>query len=132
RGCGRRCTPPASDRAHRLRARRVLFQRGMAAYRPKGAVAEAARLRFSERAPSPALAVAVARLWSVEAEAGATVRTLPDGCVDVTVDLGARRAWLTGPREASFTFTHARATRLFGVQLQPGHARAVLGVDVGA
>jgi hypothetical protein len=61
----------------------------MERYRPDGVLpdGEAPALRFLRRPATGLLARHVTSLWAVAAARGGHVRTLPDGCIDLTVDL---------------------------------------------
>jgi AraC-like DNA-binding protein len=86
-------------------------------------------------APHPAIAGHVSGFWALEQERGPhTVRSLPDGCVDLTFDLSPAvpAAYVTGPQLEPRTFDLDGKLHLFGVRLFPGAAPLLLGGQVGS
>jgi AraC-like DNA-binding protein len=103
-------------------------------FRPKSVtVVESAGYAWAEYAPHPALAAWVGSYWTFQTDPGRhVIRTLPDGCVDVTVRLGSTpRAFLTGTHRRPRRWTLNGRVHLVGVRLLPG-AAALLGIDAGA
>jgi AraC-like DNA-binding protein len=103
-------------------------------FRPKSAtVVKSAGFAWADYAPHPALSACVVSYWTLQTEPGLhVVRTLPDGCVDVTVRLGRpARAFLTGTHRRPRRWTLRGRVHLVGARLLPG-AAALLGVDAGA
>jgi AraC-like DNA-binding protein len=85
---------------------------------------------WGEYAPHPALAAWVSSYWTLKTGDGRhVVRTLPDGCVDLTLRLGgAPRAFLAGAQRRACRWTLEGRVHLVGARLLPGTA-ALLGVD---
>jgi AraC-like DNA-binding protein len=85
--------------------------------------------------PHPALATHVSSFWALHLERGPhRIRSLPDGCVDVTFDLAAPTpiARVTGPQLEPRTFELEGRVALFGIRLLPGAAPPLLGATVGS
>jgi AraC-like DNA-binding protein len=85
--------------------------------------------------PHPALAGHVSLFWALTLERGPhRVRSLPDGCVDLTFDLAAATpaAHVTGPQLEPRTFELEGRVALLGVRLLPGAAPTLLGAQVGS
>jgi AraC-like DNA-binding protein len=83
--------------------------------------------------PHPALAAHVSSFWDLRLEGGLhQVRSLPDGCTDLTFDLRAvpAAAHVSGPQQAPRTFELRDRVWLFGVRLLPGAAPSLLGGPV--
>jgi AraC-like DNA-binding protein len=100
-------------------------------FRPQSAVmVRSTGYDWAEYAPHPALAGLVSSYWTLETGDGThVVRTLPDGCVDLTLRLGRRpRAFLTGAQRRAQRWTHDGRVHLLGARLLPGTA-PLLGVD---
>lgn len=85
---------------------------------------------FQELAPHPALRPFVDRLWarSDPASNGAVpTRILPDGCVDLIVDVtGGWDAMAVGTMTRATVFEPREPTRLVGVRFRPGGAAPFL------
>ena len=81
--------------------------------------------------PHPALAAHVSLFWDLRLEGGPhQVRSLPDGCTDLTFDLGdpgAPSAHVSGPQLTPRTFDLPGRRALFGVRFLPGAAPRLLG-----
>lgn len=85
--------------------------------------------------PHPALSGHVSLFWALHLDQGPhRVRSLPDGCVDITFDLSptAPAAYVTGPQLEPRTFDLDSQVDLFGVRLFPGAAPPLLGGAVGS
>lgn len=86
---------------------------------------------FRELLPHPALRPFVDRFWarSDPASAGmAPVRILPDGCIDLIVDISRGcRATAVGTMTQATVFEPGEPTRLVGVRFRPGGAVPFLG-----
>lgn len=83
--------------------------------------------------PHPALAAHVSLFWELRLEGGShQVRSLPDGCTDLTFDLASVEpaAFLSGPQLEPRTFDLQGRVALFGVRLLPGAAPRLLGRPV--
>lgn len=64
-----------------------------------------------------------------------TCKTLPDGCVDIIVDLsepGATHAYVAGLQSTASSFAYERSLRGIGVRLRPGAALALLDTSIDA
>jgi AraC-like DNA-binding protein len=104
----------------------------MAGYAASGLAPTEAEVAQSP--PGPALARHVLGYFRCDGGSDAsplTVRTLPDGCVDLTIDFsGPRpRAFVSGPRTRAGVYRHRGAVHLVGAQFLPGGARPLLDVD---
>jgi AraC-like DNA-binding protein len=103
-------------------------------FRPKSiTVVKSAGYAWAEYAPHPALAAWVGSYWTFQTDPGRhVIRTLPDGCVDLTVRLGSTpRAFLTGTHRRPRSWTLRGRVHHVGARLLPG-AAALLGIDAGA
>lgn len=93
-----------------------------------------AGLRLSSRAPSPGLARWVSRVWTLESgEAEGASRTLPDGCIDLIVNLtteGEARAYVAGLQSEASSFSYGKSERAIAVRLRPGAALALLDTPI--
>jgi methylphosphotriester-DNA--protein-cysteine methyltransferase len=102
-------------------------------------------MRYRELEPSPALGPYVRCYWTLEAPGSseaAAQRVLPDGCVEIIINLGdefARhdvsglverqpRMLLVGPTTTHMSIAPTGAIRLVGVRFRPGGARPFLAV----
>jgi AraC-like DNA-binding protein len=77
----------------------------------------------------------VSSYWTISfgGGVGSTVRTLPDGCVELTFDLTRKEApgaYVTGPLIEAASFVHAQPVSLLGVRFLPGGALPLLGVPI--
>lgn len=90
-------------------------------------------MSYREHAPHPALAPYVDRLWWGAAPAGAPpVHILPDGCLDVIVDLagpGGPTARVIGAMTRAVVVAAREPARIVAVRFRPGAAAAFLRVD---
>jgi len=91
-----------------------------------------ANVGYRELAPDPALRPFVDRFWvSVDVDEGAPPprRILPDGCIDVLVDLaGGGRAFVVGTMTRAAVFEPRAPVRIAAVRFRPGGAVPFLGV----
>jgi AraC-like DNA-binding protein len=90
--------------------------------------------RYTEIAPSPALAPWVECYWSIRALDAPTVpnRVLPDGCVDLIVGIAdLPRPVVVGTMRTAVLFPLAGRVDLFGVRFHPGGARPFLDLPLG-
>jgi AraC-like DNA-binding protein len=83
---------------------------------------------YCEQAPPPALTPWVQCTWRRSGAAGAPVRVVPDGCIDIVWTEGAGTQ-IVGPNTRAFVVPLADGTRVAGVRLHPGAAPVLLGVD---
>jgi AraC-like DNA-binding protein len=90
----------------------------------------AANARYRELVPHPALRPFVDRFWiSVDDAAPPARRILPDGCIDVLVDLGAQGpALVVGTMTSASVFAPRGPVRIAAVRFRPAGALPVLGV----
>jgi len=80
---------------------------------------------YVEHAPPPSLAPFVECFWTRGGDEGGSALVLPDGCVDVIVDLsGSGRAFVVGPMTRPLVVDHADAHDFVAVRLRPGAAPA--------
>lgn len=87
---------------------------------------------YREIAPPRALGAYVDRFWSRAgmADDGAH-RVLPDGCVDLLVDLDARTAEMVGPMTRA-ALVPATGARIIAVRFRPGAGARFAGVPLAA
>ncbi|MBF5043571.1 AraC family transcriptional regulator [Aggregicoccus sp. 17bor-14] len=79
-----------------------------------------------QQAPSPlALSRWVDAFWLYEG-AGHAHRVLPDGCMDLLVDLASGEGSIAGPMTRAEVVDLPAGTRLFGVRFRPGAAALLL------
>jgi AraC-like DNA-binding protein len=85
---------------------------------------------WAQYVPHPALANLVSAYWTLQTGDGQHVlRTLPDGCIDLTLRLGRPPgAFLAGAQRRACRWTLEGRVHLVGARLLPGTA-ALLGVD---
>src|SRR5690348_12959246 len=91
-------------------------------------------MRLGQYRPSEPLLQYVASYWTIDVDRPpATVTVVPDGYVDITLELGERaRLWVTGPQREPASYTHRTETHLLGASLLPGSALPILGVSAGS
>lgn len=90
---------------------------------------------YREHPPGDALAPYVECIWTLRDPAGAPVRVVPDGCLDVILDLGptpVRRAgglrrYAVGAMTRAVVYRPPGPVDLVGVRFRPGAARPFLG-----
>lgn len=101
-----------------------------AVFSPKSAAFLAAAPRWAEPAPHPSLRGRVLSYWTIETGPGShAVRSLPDGCLDLTVRLHPRpAAVVSGIPARAVTWRFEGRLHLFGARLAPGTS-AVMGID---
>jgi AraC-like DNA-binding protein len=102
-------------------------------FQPKSATILSASYGWAQFAPHTALSAWISSYWTLETGGGAhVVRTLPDGCVDVTLRLdGEPGAFLAAPHPRAQEWAFEGRRQLVGARMLPG-AAALLGVDVEA
>lgn len=99
---------------------------------PKSATILEGRYTWAQYAPHALLAPWVSSYWMLRAEGRHVVRTLPDACVDLTVQLAPDpRAYVAAAQRKAQTRTSATPVYLLGARLLPGTA-ALLGIAVDA
>jgi AraC-like DNA-binding protein len=87
---------------------------------------------YKEVAPHPALSPYVDRLWYSATDVGAPpLRVLPDGCMDVIVDLDAGGARAIGTMTRAVVVLPHGPSRSVAVRFRPGAAVHFLRVDAG-
>jgi AraC-like DNA-binding protein len=98
---------------------------------PKSATILKGRPVWATHAPNPALAPHVSAYWTVELRGGThVIRTLPDACIDLTVDLaGPAKAYLAGPQRRAKNRQLRGDVHLVAARLMPGSAR-LLGARI--
>lgn len=85
---------------------------------------------YIELAPSPALAGLVDAFWRRDGSGGegdAAHRVLPDGCLDILVDVRHARAYVVGAMTRAVVVPPRDRGRWLSVRFRPGGAAAVLG-----
>jgi AraC-like DNA-binding protein len=85
---------------------------------------------YREHAPGPALRAQVSCYWTLTAQGG-THRILPDGCIDVIVDLTRGRARVVGTMTRASLVSAPRYESL-AVRFLPGEATGLLGTTAPA
>ena len=88
-------------------------------------------MSYREHAPPRALEPWLECLWERRRRAGAPVRVLPDGCIDIVFTEGAG-AQVVGANTTAFVVAVRRRTRVVGARLLPGSAPALLGIAAEA
>ena len=99
-------------------------------YSPRSVVILRGEAQVLSTGPHPALATYVSGLWALSFEEGHhTVRSLPDGCVDLTFDLAASPSvgYVSGPQTEPKSFTLVDRVAFLGARLFPGAASLLLG-----
>lgn len=86
-------------------------------------------MSYVEVAPGAALRSSVDRFWRLEASANGDQRILPDGCVDIIIDLHTGRARVIGAMTKS-VISPSRDASFLSVRFKPGAAARFLGVPV--
>ena len=66
--------------------------------------------------------------WERSGVAGAPVRVLPDGCIDIVWTEG-RGARVVGPNTTAFVVPLVAGVRVAGLRIRPGGAPPLLGID---
>jgi len=92
-----------------------------------------ARQTFHERLPAPSAASHVSCTWIQHIAAGMPSylhRTVPNGCVELTYELGAEDVAVIGPRRGPIVEVLVPGTTVVGVRFHPGAAPDALGVPV--
>lgn len=86
-------------------------------------------MSYREAAPAGALCSGVDRFWRLEAHRSDAQRVLPDGCLDIIVDLDAGRARVVGAMtKPLFTPASTTARSWLAVRFMPGAAARFLHV----
>jgi AraC-like DNA-binding protein len=84
---------------------------------------------YSERAPHPALGAFIDRLWtSVTSTGDEARRILPDGCIDLLVNLTDGEALVVGTMTRAVTVEARRSSEVVAVRFRPGGAFPFLGI----
>ena len=84
---------------------------------------------YAEVIPGRGLRSSVDRFWRLESNASAPQRVLPDGCVDVIIDLKSGRGRVVGAMTKPL-ITPASAASYLSVRFKPGAASRFLGVPM--
>src|SRR5688572_29349677 len=86
--------------------------------------------RFQEFRPSPALRPFVDRLWtrSGAPPQGTAIRILPDGCIDLIVNLTTGGAVVVGTMTRAVAYVPEGPVQLVAVRFRPGGASPFLSV----
>jgi AraC-like DNA-binding protein len=82
---------------------------------------------YREHRPSPALRPYVACYWTFTSALGGEQRILPDGCIDLIVDLRRARGAIVGTMTRA-VMERAETFDALGVRFRPGEASAVLAL----
>ncbi|MEA2223567.1 MAG: hypothetical protein QOH83_1943, partial [Solirubrobacteraceae bacterium] len=88
-------------------------------------------MSYREHAPATALAPWLACAWERRGDAGAPVRVVPDGCIDIVWTEGSGTQ-VAGPNTTAFVVALPAGVRVAGVRTRPGAGAALLGVDAAA
>lgn len=86
---------------------------------------------YRETVPPPALAAYIDRFWSRTSTSheGGPHRVLPDGCIDLLVDLESGRAELVGPMSCA-VLVPAGASRIVAARFRPGAGARFAGLPL--
>jgi len=87
--------------------------------------------QLNRRPPSEALRELVGCFWVLPCTRDTRIRSLPDGCATLSIELvaGTRpQSFVTGPRLTPGEFAPARDLTLVGVRLRPGVLHALTGI----
>jgi AraC-like DNA-binding protein len=87
--------------------------------------------RLIRRPPDVQLRASVGCFWALPCTAETRIRSLPDGCATLSIELSqsqAPQSFLTGPRIVPGELVPARDLTLVGVRLRPGVLFAMTGV----
>ena len=90
-----------------------------------------ARQTFHERLPTPIAASQISCIWIQRIPAGMPPylhRTVPNGCVELTYELGAEEVAVIGPRRGPVVKLLMPGATVVGVRFHPGVAPDALGV----
>jgi AraC-like DNA-binding protein len=102
-------------------------------FAPRSVVVLDGRPDWSSLSPHPSLRAHVSSYWTVRFEgARHTIRSIPDGSVDVAFDLLAAEpsAFVTGPQSEPRTFTVEGRSDLVAARVAPGASSDLLGAPV--
>ncbi len=88
-------------------------------------------MAYREHAPPSELSPWLACTWERRTGAGAPLRVLPDGCIDVVWTEGADTQ-IVGANTTAFLVSLPAGTRVVGARLRPGAAPSLLGVGAEA
>lgn len=86
---------------------------------------------FHERLPAPSAASHVSSIWIQRITAGMPSyrhRTVPNGCVELTYELGAEDVAVIGPQRGPIVDLRVPGATVVGVRFHPGAAPDALGV----
>jgi AraC-like DNA-binding protein len=83
--------------------------------------------------PAPPLDSLISCFFTVSVRAGERheVHTLPDGCVDLTIDVRERRAFVTGLSTEAHSWQNVGPIELVGARFFPGAALPLVGTAIG-
>src|SRR5690349_15653497 len=84
-----------------------------------------------QTSPPPQLGHWVDALWLFEGQGGAH-RVLPDGCIDILVDLDSGEGSVAGPMTKAEVVELPAGARVFGVRFRPGAAALLLETSASA
>ena len=99
-------------------------------FQPKSATILEGRYEWAQYAPHISLASWVSSYWTLTTDGPHVVRTLPDTCIDLTLNLlPTPRAYIAGAQTTARRRPNKERTSLLGARLLPG-AAATLGVDI--
>ena len=85
-------------------------------------------MTYREHPAPAALAPWLECAWERSGIAGASVRVLPDGCIDIVWTEG-RGVRVVGPNTTAFVVALEDGVRVAGVRMRPGGAAPLLGID---
>jgi AraC-like DNA-binding protein len=88
-------------------------------------------VQLIRRPPTMRLRAFVGCFWALPCAPETRIRSLPDGCTALTIELSEGRrpqSFLTGPRLVPGEFSPARVLTLLGVRLRPGILFALTGI----
>ncbi len=99
-------------------------------FEPKSATILEGSYAWAQYAPHTSLASWVSSYWTLTTEGPHIVRTLPDTCIDLTLNLlPTPRAYVAAVQTTARSWSNDARTSLLGARLLPG-AAALLGIDL--
>ena len=88
---------------------------------------------YRERLPAPQLANLVSSMWFLEVDAAAAAyehRTVPNGSVEISYELGSDVVHVSGPQRGPTVVRVEPGAILVGARLRPGAAPSIVGAPI--